>query len=399
MGLPNANIVISGTNTGVSSDLRGFFIIKNVPAGKIEIKASFVGYKSQIFPVEIFPGKTTQLNITLEPASVQTEEVIITAQAKGQVEAINRQINSNTIANVVSPERIKENPNANAAEAIGHLPGVSLVRSGGEGTQIIIRGLDAKYSNVTIDGVQLPSTSMTDRSSGISGLSQYLLEGVELFKSVTPDMDGNSVAGSINLALAPAPAGMNFNVLAQTGYNNLNDYWGNYAFQISGSSRYFNDKFGVKLSFDAERVNRGRQTLGASYNISSNITSGAGLEPVYLSTASLNNIQDIKSKQAATLVMDWKFSNESKIIFYNFFSKTGQDYKSFSKSFNPASSAVYYNGDINNEGENLLYSGIIKGNQVFNWAEVDYGASFSQSHVYTPLEKTYTFSLQNDYSY
>jgi len=398
MGLPNANIVISGTNIGVSSDLKGYFILKNLSAGKIEIKASFVGYRSQTVAVDVVSGKTTELNIVLEPASVQTEEVIITAQAKGQVEAINRQLNSNTIANVVSPERIKENPNANAAEAIGHLPGVSLVRSGGEGTQIIIRGLDAKYSNVTIDGVQLPSTSMTDRSSGISGLSQYLLEGVELFKSITPDMDGNSVAGSINLALAPAPAGMNFNILAQTGYNDLNDYWGNYAFQISGSQRFFDDKLGVKLSFDAERVNRGRQTLGASYSINSNITSGSGLEPVYLSTASLNNIQDIKSKQAATLVLDWKFSNESKIIVYNFFSRTGQNYKSFSKSYNPSSTAVYYNGDINDEGENLLYSGIIKGNQVFSWADVDYGTSFSQSHVYTPLEKTYTFSLQNAYN-
>ena len=98
------------------------------------------------------------------------------------------------------------------------------------------------------------------------------------------------------------------------------------------------------------------------------------------------------------MVLDWKFSNESKIIVYNFFSRTGQNYKSFSKSYNPSSTAVYYNGDINDEGENLLYSGIIKGNQVFSWADVDYGTSFSQSHVYTPLEKTYTFSLQNAYN-
>jgi len=77
--------------------------------------------------------------------------------------------------------RLQENPDANAAEAIGRLPGVSLIRSGGEGTGVVIRGLDPKYSQITIDGIQVPSTNANNRSTDISGISQYVLQDFWLF--------------------------------------------------------------------------------------------------------------------------------------------------------------------------------------------------------------------------
>ena len=65
------------------------------------------------------------------------ESVMITAQRQGQVEAINQQLTANTIMNVVSSDRIKELPDANAAESIGRVSGVSIRRNAGEGQQVI----------------------------------------------------------------------------------------------------------------------------------------------------------------------------------------------------------------------------------------------------------------------
>jgi len=59
------------------------------------------------------------------PQEITGEEVIVTAQARGQTAAINQQLASNTIANIVSSDRIRELPDANAAESKGRLPGVS----------------------------------------------------------------------------------------------------------------------------------------------------------------------------------------------------------------------------------------------------------------------------------
>ena len=79
--------------------------------------------------------RTAGLNFALLVTAVQGSEVVITGQATGEVAAINQQITSNKIVNVISEQKIKELPDANAAEAIGRLPGVSVVRSGGEASQ------------------------------------------------------------------------------------------------------------------------------------------------------------------------------------------------------------------------------------------------------------------------
>ena len=52
-------------------------------------------------------------------------------------------------------EILQENPDANAVEAIGRLPGISVLRSGGEGSSLVIRGMEPKYSNVTLEGINL----------------------------------------------------------------------------------------------------------------------------------------------------------------------------------------------------------------------------------------------------
>ena len=83
------------------------------------------------------------------------EQITVTAQAEGQMAAINQQLSARTITNVVSSARIQELPDANAAESVGKLPGVAILRSGGEGNKVIIRGLSPQYNNIKINGVKM----------------------------------------------------------------------------------------------------------------------------------------------------------------------------------------------------------------------------------------------------
>jgi outer membrane receptor for ferrienterochelin and colicin len=106
-------------------------------------------------------AKRCSLNVVLTADVVEGETVIVTGQVAGQMSAINQQKSSNTIINVISEEKIKELPDVNAAESIGRLPGVSIIRSGGEANKIILRGLDAKFTNITIDGIKVPPTDAT----------------------------------------------------------------------------------------------------------------------------------------------------------------------------------------------------------------------------------------------
>ena len=103
--------------------------------------------------------------------AIMGEEVVVTAMMRGQTAAINQQVNSNTIVNVVSKEKIMELPDQNAAETVARLPGVSLVRDGGEGTKVTLRGMAPRFNSITIDGEKVPSTSDQDRSVDLSMFS------------------------------------------------------------------------------------------------------------------------------------------------------------------------------------------------------------------------------------
>ena len=124
-----ASLILVGTALGDASNIEGEFQINNIPEGNYRLKISYIGYKTKIVQVEVSRDEYIKLDVTLVPDVVYGETVEITAQALGQVPAINQQRTSNTIINVISEEKIKELPDANAAEAIGRLPGVSILRS------------------------------------------------------------------------------------------------------------------------------------------------------------------------------------------------------------------------------------------------------------------------------
>ena len=294
--LPFANILIVGTNNGAATDAEGKYILRNIAPGKQQIKISYLGYKTKIIKVDIKPDKITELNVALEITAVKGKEVVVTAQRVGQQQAINEQINSNVIKNVVAADRLQGNPEANVAEAIGRLPGISLIRSGGVGVGIVIRGMNPSYSQIYLDGIELPTTN-------ISGISQYALQGVEVFKSITPDMNGDAVAGEINLRLGEAPKGLKYSLMTQSGYNHLNNELKNYKFHGGISDRFFNNKLGVMLNLDAERENRSAQTLSANY-VTKAVPTPGQLAPLYVNSIGLNDQTRINHRIAGTLVFD-----------------------------------------------------------------------------------------------
>ncbi len=390
--LPFATVMVVGTNLGAATDLEGNYIIRNIDAGKRTISVSYVGYETKKIDVEIKPDKVTELNIALKITAVKGKEVVITAQRVGQQNAINEQINSNVIKNVVAADRLQENPDANAAEAIGRLPGVSLIRSGGEGTGIVIRGLAPKYSQVLLDGIPLPSTDDNTRATDIAGISQYALQGVEVFKSITPDMEGDAVAGAINLKLNEAQSGLKYSLMAQGGYNHLNNYWKNYKFAGDISNRFLNNRLGLMLSVDAESVNRSDQTLSASYQTET-VPPPGQLAPLFVNGINLNDETRINGKVSGTLMLDYKLSSVTKLLFSNFYSHTDQNYTDVTKSYNASNGSVNYNiSDVPNIKSDL-YVGSLKAEHQFKYFFLDEGIAFSESHSYTPSTRNWSFSF------
>ena len=201
--IPFASVRLEGTSLGASTDEEGKFIIRRIPAGNYQLIATYIGYVEQKISVTVVAGKTLEVNVELDYAGVQSEVVEISAQASGQLAAINEQLASNTIKNVVSSDRILDVPDVNAAESVSRLPGISLIRSGGEGQKVAVRGMSPQYNVMMVNGVRMQSTDRNDRSVDLNMIAPNILSGIEVTKALTADMDADAVGGTVNLRIAP----------------------------------------------------------------------------------------------------------------------------------------------------------------------------------------------------
>ena len=312
--LVGANVYIENTAIGTSTDEKGSYDLTNINKGIYDITVSYIGYKKVSKKINLGDSRFNTLDFKLSQNTLEGNTVIVSAQAKGQIGAINKQLNAKSIKNVVSSDKLKELPDANAAEAIARLPGVSIQREGGEGNKVVIRGLSPKYNKVTINGINVASTDEYNRSTDVSTISQYLLDGIEVTKAGTPDLDGDALGGTVNFSLKKAETGLQTNILTQGIYNSLEKNYNNYKYLLTISNRFFKDKLGVIVQADNESRSRDSHSLGGSY-----INTPASLDtinPLYLRSAYLNDIKRRNERLNQSVSFDYIIP-DGEITFFN----------------------------------------------------------------------------------
>ncbi len=309
--LPGANVYIDGTAIGAASDLNGNYHIQRVPPGSYNLKVKYIGYEEMVIAINVSDKEITKINFQLEHVIVAGKTVTITAQAEGQMAAINQQITARNIKNVVAADRIQEIPDVNAAESLGRLPGVSILRSGGEAEKVAIRGLSPRFNNITVDGVQMTSTDERNRSVSLASIASNTLAGIEVSKAITPDMDGGAIGGSVNLKLREADEGMHAELRLQGGYNGHDNKYNDYKLTGLVSNRFFKNNLGIVFSLNAEQVNRGNDELQGSWSKEFDKSF-----PLNGEKLTLTDRKDLRKRLGATLVADYilpfgkvKFSN------------------------------------------------------------------------------------------
>lgn len=392
--LPGANIILMETSFGTASNNTGKFVIKNIPPGKYTVRTSYVGYKTKEFTISLRANRTLKTVIRLNPASVQGQTVTVISQAVGQNAAINKQLSADQIKNVVSRARIQELPDANAAESVARLPGVSLIRQGGQGTEIVIRGLSPQYNQVTIEGVQLPSNVATiaensqstlvgDRAIDLSMISSSILGGLEVIKAITPDMDAAVFGGVVNFTLRKAKvdsAGLpSFELLAQGGYNGLKDSYKDY--QIGGTyqQRFFSQHLGLIAQAYLARRNSSSNQLNANYSLNDKLHGDLGIPD--LNFVNLQDAYQVYKTKNISAVLDYKHSGGD-LFFMNLLSSSNTDPVYRNEQINNTNT-IYYNTNEWEEKINVI-TNLLSVNQEIPYFDVNLKLSHAYSENMSP---------------
>src|SRR6059036_3977512 len=92
--LVNVEVALAGTPHRELSRSDGSFTLAAVPAGSYRLRATRIGYGSQIQEVTVTPGGTTTAQITLAPAAAILEPVVVTGYGTQRREAITGSVSS-----------------------------------------------------------------------------------------------------------------------------------------------------------------------------------------------------------------------------------------------------------------------------------------------------------------
>lgn len=391
--LIGANVFIEGTSLGSATDQDGFYKITSIQEGSYNIKATYIGYKTSSDVINLEGDQNVKLDFNLNYTTIEGEEITVTAQAKGQMDAINKQLNSKSIVNIISSDRIQELPDANAAETVARVPGVSIRREGGEGNKVVIRGLSPKYNSITVNGNRLASTDSEDRSTDLSMVSQYMLDGIEVRKAGTPDLDADVLGGTVNFLLKKAEPNFHFNVIGQGMYSGLKNSYDDNKLVFDISNRFWKNRIGILLQQDLEKRNRSSNELGTSYDlIGEQLDSVNTLQLSSLNLLDVIRLNDRKNKLA---VLDINIPNGN-ISYSNLNSLIDKDITTYGISYALPTNYRYMSSGTNDNSIEVLTESWAYKQSFYEKLHVDAFKSYSRSKN---SQKEYIFSFDEPFAY
>jgi TonB-linked SusC/RagA family outer membrane protein len=157
--VPDARIVMIGTNLFGITGSDGRYIVRNAPAGSASVRALRVGYREQKLSTRIVAGQANTLDFVMEPSVVKLQEVVTTATGEQRRVEL-----GNTVGVVNAAELTKTAPIARLDNLLtARVPGVvvSPPNMSGGTARIRIRGAGsltlANDPIYIIDGVRMTS--------------------------------------------------------------------------------------------------------------------------------------------------------------------------------------------------------------------------------------------------
>jgi len=220
--LQGATVEISGNKKlHVISGLNGGFLLRGMPVGDYKITAFFVGYGKYEGDLSLNRQNEAALRIGLERKKQELTAVNVSgSRGRGsELSTVLADRRADIVQNSLGARSIEISPDLSVANTAQRISGVSLERSAnGEGQYVIIRGMDKRYIYTLVNGVKIPSPDNKNRYVPLDLFPADMLERLEVFKSLTPNMEGDAIGGAVNMVMKDAPSKFSVNANAALGY-------------------------------------------------------------------------------------------------------------------------------------------------------------------------------------
>lgn len=203
--IPYASIVLSNTNPqrGTTSDSLGRFKFNNIPIGRYDIQASYLGYESTAMrEILLISAKEVNCDITLVESSQNLDEVLVRARVNKE-----RPLNSMVLTGgrMISVE--EANRFAGGLDDPARLATSFAGVAGTPGTNAIaIRGNSPQFLQWKMEGIEIPSPTHFADVAGVggglfSGLSSRVMGNSDFFNGAFPAEYSNALSGVFDMSI------------------------------------------------------------------------------------------------------------------------------------------------------------------------------------------------------
>ena len=140
-----------------------------------------------------------------KPAGAAIEEVTVVGYRSSLKAALEAKRQATGAVDSIMAEDIADFPDTNLAEALQRIPGIAITREAGEGRNITVRGLDAKFTRVLMNDAMAQSLAagsggaQTNRSFDFNVFASELFNRIDVYKSTSAEMEEGSLGATVSL--------------------------------------------------------------------------------------------------------------------------------------------------------------------------------------------------------
>ncbi len=311
--LAGARVAIAGTAFETYTDAAGLYALDRLPVGDCTVEVAYLGYDTIHRDIRVITG--SRLDVAFNGSVVQLEKFVINGAAVGTARALNQQRSADTLTNFVASDAIGQFPDQNAAESLQRVPGLALYRDQGEGLYIIIRGINAQYNHVAVNGASIATPETGLRNAPLDVIGSDSLGAIEVFKVTTPDMDADGLGGSVNLRTRSAFDSDDRQLMlnAETLYSHLRDTWGT---KLNGTYGTISQdgKFGVLLSASFQRRPYGSNNFEEGGGWTQVTSPTDGQQHFVFNEIAFREYEIVRTRQSVNVNFDYRVTPDT--LFY-----------------------------------------------------------------------------------
>ena len=141
-------------------------------------------------------------------AGDQGADIVVTGFRRSLQSALNVKKQSSGVVDAINAQDIADFPDANLADSLQRIPGISIERDAGEGRTVTVRGLGGDFSRTRFNGLEAISATTGStlgagvnrgRSFDFSVFASELFNSIVVRKTQSAEVDEGSLGATIDL--------------------------------------------------------------------------------------------------------------------------------------------------------------------------------------------------------